>query len=76
MSKQILIYAEVTRDNYVHTVFFELANKANELAAKLDNAEVNALLISKPGLADEYREAFVNSGIDKIFAIENEKFSD
>lgn len=76
MTKQILIYAEVTRDNYVHTVFFELANKANELAAKLDNAEVNALLISKPGLADEYREAFVNSGIDKIFAIENEKFSD
>uniref|UniRef100_UPI0040299040 electron transfer flavoprotein subunit alpha/FixB family protein n=1 Tax=Candidatus Scatousia sp. TaxID=3085663 RepID=UPI0040299040 len=76
MTKQILIYAEVTRDNYIHTVFFELANKANELAAKLDNAEVNALLISKPGLADEYREAFVNSGIDKIFAIENEKFSD
>ncbi len=76
MTKQILIYAEVTRDNYIHTVFFELANKANELAAKLDNAEVNALLISKPGLADEYREAFVNSGIDKIFAIENENFSD
>lgn len=76
MSKQILIYAEVTRDNYIHTVFFELANKANELAAKLDNAEVNALLISKPGLADEYQEAFVNSGIDKIFAIENENFPD
>lgn len=74
MTKQILIYAEVTRENYIHTVFFELANKAQELAAKLDNAEVNALLISKKGLADEYKEAFVNSGIDKIYAIEDDRF--
>lgn len=50
MTKQILIYAEVTRENYIHTVFFELANKAQELAEKLDNAEVNALLISKKDL--------------------------
>lgn len=74
MSKEILIYAEVTRDNYIHTVFFELANKAQELAAKLGGAEVNALLISKPGLAQEYKEAFVNSGIDKIYAVEDERF--
>ncbi len=74
MSKKILIYAEVTRENYIHTVFFELANKAGELAEKLDNAEVDALLISKPGLAENYREAFVNSGIDKIYAIEDERF--
>lgn len=74
MSKQILIYAEVTRENYIHTVFFELANKARELAAKLDNAEVNALLISKPGLAAEYKEAFINSGIDKIYTVEDERF--
>ena len=74
MTKEILIYAEVTRDNYIHTVFFELANKAQELAARLDNAEVNALLISKKGLAQEYREAFVNSGISKIYTAEDEKF--
>lgn len=74
MTKQILIFAEVTRENYIHTVFFELANKARELAAKLDNAEVNALLISKPGLAAEYKEAFINSGIDKIYAAEDERF--
>lgn len=74
MTKQILIFAEVTRENYIHTVFFELANKAQELAAKLDNAEVNALLISKPGLAAEYKEAFINSGIDKIYAAEDERF--
>lgn len=74
MSKEILIFAEVTRENYIHTVFFELANKAQELAAKLDNAEVNALLISKPGLAKDYREAFANSGISKIYAVEDERF--
>lgn len=74
MTKEILIFAEVTRENYIHTVFFELANKAQELAAKLDNAEVNALLISKTGLAQEYREAFVNSGISKIYTAEDERF--
>ena len=32
----ILLYAEVTKENYLHTVLFELANKAQELAKKLD----------------------------------------
>ena len=74
MTKEILIYAEVTRDNYIHTVFFELANKAQELAAKLGETEVNALLISKKGLAEDYREAFINSGISKIYVCEDERF--
>lgn len=76
MSKKILIFAEVTRENYIHTVFFELANKAQELAQKLDDAEVCALLISRSGLAKEYQEAFKNSGIDKIYALENERFAE
>lgn len=76
MSKKILIFAEVTRENYIHTVFFELANKAQELAKKLDDAEVCALLISRSGLAKEYQEAFKNSGIDKIYALENERFAE
>lgn len=74
MTKGILIYAEVTRDNYIHTVFFELANKAQELATKLGETEVNALLISKKGLAEDYREAFINSGISKIYVCEDERF--
>ena len=74
MTKGILIYAEVTRDNYIYTVFFELANKAQELAAKLGETEVNALLISKKGLAEDYREAFINSGISKIYVCEDERF--
>lgn len=76
MRKKILIYAEVTRENYIHTVFFELANKAQELAKKLDDAEVCALLISRSGLAKEYLEAFKNSGIDKIYALEDERFAE
>ena len=76
MSKKILIFAEVTRENYIHTVFFELAHKAQELAKKLDDAEVCALLISRSGLAKEYQEAFKNSGIDKIYALENERFAE
>lgn len=76
MSKKILIFAEVTRENYIHTVFFELANKAQELAQKLDDAEVCALLISRSGLAKEYQEAFKNSGIDKIYTLEDERFAE
>lgn len=76
MSKKILIFAEVTRENYIHTVFFELANKAQELAQKLDDAEVCALLISRSGLAKEYQEAFKNSGIDKIYVLEDERFAE
>lgn len=76
MSKKILIFAEVTRENYIHTVFFELAHKAQELAKKLDDAEVCALLISRSGLAKEYQEAFKNSGIDKIYVLEDERFAE
>lgn len=74
MSK-ILLYAEVTKENYLHTVLFELANKAQELAKKLDNAEVSALLISKKGLCELYKEAFINSGFDKIYVAEDNRLT-
>ena len=35
-NREILLYAEITREKYVHTVFFELANKALELSKKLE----------------------------------------
>ena len=28
---EIMLFAQVTNDNYLHTVLFELANKAQEL---------------------------------------------
>ena len=32
--KGILIYAQLTREEFIHTVFFELVDKAKELAQK------------------------------------------
>ena len=75
MGNGILLYAEVTRQSYIHTVFFEPANKACELSAKLNNAPVMAVLFTKPGMMEDYKEGFTNSGIDKVFVFEDEKFS-
>lgn len=72
-NKGILLYAEITKENYLHTVLFELANKAQELSQKLNGEEVSALLISKPGLINEYKEAFEKSGFDKVYIVEDEQ---
>jgi len=74
MSNGILIYSEITREDYVHTVVFELSNKAVELSAKLGNVPVMALLLIKPDLINEYKEAFQKSGFDKVFYVVDEKF--
>lgn len=68
----ILLYAEVTRENFLHTVLFELAYKAQELAQKLDKAEVSAFLICKTGLTAEFKEAFINSGFDNVYIAEDD----
>ena len=73
-NKGILLYAEVTRDKFIHTVFFELANKALELSKKLDNCEISALLITEPNQLENYKDGFINSGIDKVYVFEDEKF--
>ena len=31
----IMLYAQLTHENYIHTVFFELLEKAHELSQKL-----------------------------------------
>lgn len=76
MTGGILLYAEVTRQGYVHTVFFELANKARELSEKLNNAPVMAILFTKPDMLPDYKEGFTYSGIDKVFVFEDEKFGE
>lgn len=72
---KILLYAEITKENYIHTVLFELANKANELSEKLNNAEISALLIAPKGLTENYKEAFINSGFDKVYIAEDNRFT-
>ena len=72
---EIMLYAQVNRDYYLHTVLFELANKAQELAQKLNNTTISALLICKNDLAENYKEAFQNSGFDKVYIAENNRFT-
>ena len=71
----IMLYAEVTKENYLHTVLFELAYKAQELSKKLNNADVSALLICKTGLAEEFKEAFINSGFDYVYIAEDDRLA-
>lgn len=72
----ILIYAQLTRENYIHTVFFELLDKAKELAKKLGSVDVNAVIFTTPGLIDEYKESFRNKGVNKVFYFEDNKLKD
>ena len=70
----ILIYAQLTRENYIHTVFFELLDKSKELAAKLGGVEINAVIFTTPNLINEFKESFQNMGLDKVYCFENELF--
>lgn len=70
----ILIYAQLTRENYIHTVFFELLDKSKELAAKLGGVEINAVIFTTPNLINEFRESFQNMGLDKVYCFENDLF--
>jgi len=70
----ILIYAQLTRENYIHTVFFELLDKSKELAAKLGGVEINAVIFTTPNLINEFKESFQNMGLDKVYCFENDLF--
>lgn len=70
----ILIYAQLTRENYIHTVFFELLDKSKELASKLGGVEINAVIFTTPNLINEFKESFQNMGLDKVYCFENDLF--
>ena len=72
----ILIYAQVTREQYIHTVFFELVDKAKELSQKLGGVEVNAVIFSNNGLIDTFNESFRNKGINKVYYFEDTQLKD
>ncbi len=72
----ILIYAQLTREEYIHTVFFELVDKAKELAQKLNGAEVNAVIFCRPGLCETFKESFENKGLNKVYCFEDDKLKD
>ena len=69
----ILIYAQLTRDNYVHTVFFELLDRAKVLAEKLGNVEVNAVFFASPDKIEGLKESFQNMGVNKVYYFEDSR---
>lgn len=72
----ILIYAQLTREEYIHTVFFELVDKAKELAKKLGGVDVEAVLISRPNLINSFKESFQNMGLNKVYYFESDDLKD
>ena len=71
----ILIYAQLTREEYIHTVFFELLDKAKELSVKLGGVDVNAVLISRSGLIDSFKESFQNMGVSNVYYFEDDNLT-
>lgn len=71
----ILIYAQLTRDKYIHTVFFELLDKAKELSQKLGGVDVNAVIFAPVGLTETFKEAFQNRGVNKVYYFEDDEFN-
>jgi electron transfer flavoprotein alpha subunit len=72
-SSEILIYAQLTSEKYVHQVFYELVDKAKELVQNLHDAKVCAVILGNTGSIDIYRESFENKGLDKVYYFEDER---
>ena len=72
----ILIYAQLTRDEYIHTVFYELVDKAKELSKKLGDIEVNAVVFCRAGLCETFRESFENKGLNKVYCFEDDRLKE
>lgn len=71
----ILIYAQLTREEYIHTVFFELLDKAKALSLKLGGVDVNAVFISRNGLIDSFKESFQNMGVNNVYYFEDDNLT-
>lgn len=72
----ILIYAQLTREKYIHTVFYELLDKSKELSQKLGGVDVNAVIFTTPGLIEEFKESFRNKGVNKVYYFEDARLKD
>lgn len=72
----IMIYAQITNENYIHTVFYELLDKAHELSQKLGNVEISAVIFVPESKLEEYKESFRNMGVNKVYYFDNPKLKD
>lgn len=69
-NKEILIYAEITREGTLAPVVSELANAAQDLARKLGGVEVNALVITS---GFNVQDSLKNSAFDKVYVVKDER---
>ena len=67
----ILIYAQITRERYIHTVFFELVEKARTLSQKLGGVDVSAVIFANPQNIEGAKSAFNNMGVNKVEYFKN-----
>lgn len=69
----IMLYAQLTHENYIHTVFFELLEKAHELSQKLGGVEISAVCFASPDSIEGFRGAFENMGVNKVYYFEDKR---
>ena len=70
--KEILIFIELTPDFKVVNVVFELASKARELAQKLGDTKVCAVIANKNEDYEEIKSSLSTYGFDKVYLIKND----
>lgn len=69
----IMLYAQLTHENYIHTVFFELLEKAHELSQKLGGVEISAVCFTSPDSIEGFKSAFQNMGVNKVYFFEDDR---
>ena len=69
----IMLYAQITNDNYIHTVFYELLDKAHELSEKLGGAEISAVIFTNEENLSCFKESFQNMGINKVYYFDDDR---
>ncbi len=72
----ILIYAQLTRENYVHTVFYELLDKAKELSKKLNGVNISAVIFSDPKNIEGLKDSFKSMGVNKVYYFDDKRLKD
>ena len=76
MSKEILIYAQTDRKNKIINVVLELANKAQDLANKLENCIISALLITDKEHLMSNKQVLKENGFDKVYISTNQNLQE
>ena len=69
----ILLYAQITNDNYIHTVFYELLDKAHELSQKLGGVNINAVIFTNSNNLDGFKESFRNMGVNNVYYFDDDR---